>query len=520
MKLTIFDDYSNSSNEILEFKNIWKYSLYFQDISAQNLLKNSENQIIDKLFEHCHSLCESLLSSKKYSYRFFGSWTNRHLDQFFLYRELSYENSFWESALKNQCVISALYTLLHHRLNNTKENFSYYFYGCHAQGMGYFSLKEKKIITDFDMPRKKRQHNKKDAKPNMHQKELQRNDNVPDPSDLSSNFTKLARKHIKRLSEHEQSILGCSPTQISLFNSDVFYKMYLIRDKYYKLKKMYEEDSLFSYENYLELLDFINNPSYCDGFKKKNIDIVDDILLQYKTERYYNFSLTECVLKSIVRFSASNKTTFTLNTIPMNLLKTVFLLPNVFSRNDFFKFALHSFLNNSTNSNFFSMRKSLPAAAYEIKGVEPSLYQTLIWLDLFRKFILFFSTIVFPIYEKCFFLLLKDYLDLKGNSNFETKAISILHDYIKTNAFSMKNPLATVQNKNLIEQPYKIKHKTNVEFESINTLAHNLLLEQNSIFKPSMTAFNDPHRTFTPSSNAHRDLMNVMIDSIINNFNM
>ena len=280
-----------------------------------------------------------------------------------------------------------------------------------------------------------------------------------------------------------------------------------------------------SYGEFLSHTKYLRNR--LDSIHKfSDSDIVDSILFKYKTERYYNFSFTHCIVNMLLKFSDKNEN-FSIDSIPWEFLSTCFYLPNVFSREAFFKFALHSFNNERLEDSIFFKRHQDTGPTIFVDDPTADGTRLLTWLDLFRKYNIFFSHIIFPIYEKCFFLLFKDSLFMNMNfdscNSFLFKAIDILHAYILTHSDeiigkedsdgSLPKLLQTdgFQNDEILKLDI-------ADQKAAALLTQKMLLKQNNIIHPAPSHLrNSDHLGFSPGNTYHRQLMNLTIDSIMNN---
>lgn len=512
MNLHFFDYISINSKDLLEFKSILKHTFYFDlDIAINRckILQESpkNSNIIDDIFLECDNLCKPIFH--KDSFYFFG-FHNSKSNQFCT--SISRNPDFWKTAIKYHCVISSLYTLLHYQLR--KYEITSYRLINDIKHLGYFSLINKQILSiNQDMSIKiNRVKNG--------------NEDYIDRSDKCANYSKTYRNFYENLDFKEQKTLGMSlkKNRITslLLNTDIIYRLIELRSEggiNKKFHQFYQENNEnFSCNDYFKVSQKLQNIL---NTRKDDDDIVDQILLQYKMERFYNCSLTYCIIKSLLDFS-HKQDLLTLDSFPLEILELAYRLPNTFSRNDFFIYALYSFQNDYLSDSIFNNGRNNLSPFAKHTNPTPDRIRLITWLPLFQQFMLFFTTVVFPLYERCFFLLLQSTQKYKSVNSYVSNSINMLYNYLKNHAqYLYENKIDSLD---LPENFRKLKISqietdNKVELQTLDLLTKKILIKQNNIFHSvPYPHFNADFFGFSSSKQeGHCKLMLLLIDSILNN---
>lgn len=509
MNLHIFDDICDESTELLNFKNLLKYSLHLYN-SCDDLIISEENYTdsayIEAIFKKCYDICKPLFHRSS-PYYFFGSPPS-YLgeDKETIYANLYRDNSFWESAIKYQCIISSLITLIH--FNSKELKISFYTLCNKFKGEGYFSLLNKNILF-FDNRELK-------------YKTYEKTNKSIEYSEKFSNFVKTFKTFCKYLTPSELNILGIeSNSDIPFFNADLLFRLYDICKNTpvcKKFNRFYQNnDKLFSLDEYFQVSNALK-----DELLKKyhSFNKVDKLLFQYKLERYYNFSLNNCIIESTTNFF---KESDFLKFIPLEFLLFTFNLPNVFSRNGFFKFALYSFNNKEFKSSTFYKRNDDSGPVNFVEIPESNTSNLINWLDLYKKFITFFSYIIFPIFEHCFFIILKDNLTYKQSKDFDfiNKSIDLLSQYITEHYDDIlkynRDEYNLFGNEEFLIPKISFTEKN--EKNNLNLVFKNILVKENSIIHPNPPIPLTPeYFNFIPQEKFHRKLMNLIVESTLSKY--
>lgn len=444
--------------------------------------------------------------------------------------------TFWSTSIKYQCIISALITLIH--FNTSQIEITSYNLCNKLKGNCYFSLLDKKALSV-------------DAK-EITCSNYQKTGKSAEYSSVFSNFINTFKTFYSNLSTNEKIILGIKPeNSFSLFNTDLIFRLYKANKDiktHKKINKFYENsDTSFSWNHYFELSNrlkenLIMQENSTDT--EYSFNRVDELLFQYKLERYYNFSLNSCIIESITNFPTTKSiyAPLSFSSIPLEILLTTFNLPNVFSRNGFFKFALYSFNNTELdNSTFY--RRNNDAGPMDFTGTSQNeINHLIIWIDLYKKFTTFFSYIIFPIYERCFFIILKENLTHWHNVDFDfvNKAIILLAKYIDKNYDHIltyegneykhrlpDNQLDYNENYKCTEKLFgnqdslipKLELKTASEIDSLNAVLKNILIHENCIVHPKPSfSLNPEYLGFILGESTHRKLMNLIVETLLNKY--
>lgn len=413
MELSVFKDLSEDSREIAEITQLLQYSLHL-NIKNHHTLQPD----IDQIFSVCHDICKPLF---KPNFNFFGNDDLGHTNAESLEKLYSNyrDDDFWITAVKYHCAISSLFTIRNNFFKDSR--ISAYHLDGHARDFGFLSLKEKGYLQD-----------------NLFKNYITSTETARDYSSSDcSNFKTMFKTFCSSLTPQEQEAMYYDPKQstFSLENSDYVYRMFKNRKHFMQIHKYFLHEtnstpiSHFSHF-FNEVADF--SKSFYATRNEENI--VDQILLIYRTERYYNLSLTAELYNRLLKlFSMKKSVDFKMpNT---SILSTCFTLPNVFSRNLFLSYAFDSYSNAHLEENYFYYRNKNSGPLSYTSLANLGVDNHLTWENLFKSYNLFFSRIIFPIYEKCFFILLKEAFELKeicpGNSG---QIMEELNRYILTNS--------------------------------------------------------------------------------------
>lgn len=536
MKLHIFNDFSDNSPELSDFKAILKYSLHLYN-STEDLLiseKSDAPSYIEAIFEKCHSICFPLFHRSR-PYYFFGASPYSYTDINSLetiYPDLGTNKNFWETAIKYQCILSTLITLIHFISKDIEIDSGYAIIN-KIKGNGYFSLLDEKILY-WDTDTNKLIFSK------YHQSTQSAN-----YANESSNFNKTFKTFSSCLTDNEINTLGIKPeNNFSLFNTDLLFLLYETGKKNVKCKKFNQfyknNDKPFCADDYFDASKTLNT-----GLAKStdSSNKADKLLLQYKLERCYNLSLNNCLIESIINFSQTiNIINLLIPDSPiLDSLLTIFNLPNVFSRNGFFKFALYSLNNDHLEQSTFYQRNNDAGPIHFVDNYTNNQNRLSTWLELFKNFTNFFSYIIFPIYERCFFIILKENLKYEYSENLDFVNISIallkqylIDNYDKILCYEAKDFKHQLPGTDQLGEDEHFKYakeffgnkedslslnlKENISYEqnTLNSALKNILLKENSIIHPTPSfSFTTEYLNFIPGGKNHRKLMNLVVESIL-----
>lgn len=292
MNIHIFHNFDDDSSELSDFQAILKYSMQLYNSTDDLLIseKSDASSYIEAIFKKCHSICFPLFHKSR-PYYFFGAspYSYSEINSLeTIYPDLNINANFWETAIKHQCIISTLITLIHFTAKDIEVDSGYTLIN-KLKGNGYFSLLDKEILY-FDTDTKKLKLSK-----------YTKTNNSANFANESSNFNKTFKTFSSGLTDNEKDTLGIkAENNFSFFNTDLLFRLYdagKTNGKYKKFNQYYNStDKSFSTEDYLEasskLKELITNTNSSNK--------ADELLLQYKLERYYNLSLNNCVIKSII----------------------------------------------------------------------------------------------------------------------------------------------------------------------------------------------------------------------------
>ena len=508
MNLQIFDDISSTSKEMENTRNLLYHTLHLE---YEEIIKNSDfinyyhmdtdnyNAYIDYLFQQCDSICTPLFY-KNSAFNFFGLTGTNNRNP---YSDLSLDGDFWKSSIKYHCTISALHTLIHYLIKNVKV--SAYKSNTYIKNQGIFYLTNNDFFNFADLEFNK--YNKRGMSNNA--------------SNNCSNFSRQFSELYKKLSENERIMFGYHDNLFPLGESNFNYCLFENRKSFLHLREWYAEDSPISSSQsfFKELSNF-----YSSLYKPVENN-VDSLLLQYKVERYYNFSMTAKLMNLVIDATYSGKT-YSIDSFPPQLLVSCFHLPNVFSRNIYLSYALNSYNNEVLDTSVFYQRLQNTGPVFHVGPSTTKIERLLKWLNLYKRFSSFFSFVIFPIYERCFFLLLHDSLkDVLKKDNLTEVAIEVLSKYILLHFNEItnggcdskytKNDLNGQVLSNIAiptgEYFYDRSHQI-----AADLFLKNILTMQNSIIHPKpIPEFNSQYFGIKPNSSHQHALMNVYINSTL-----
>lgn len=202
-------------------------------------------------------------------------------------------------------------------------------------------------------------------------------------------------------------------------------------------------------------------------------------------------------------------------------LVSCFHLPNVFSRNLFTSFATYAFRAQCLEESILLGRfQNIGPVSYAKKDTSP-INRMEQWSNLFREFNNFFSYFVFPIYERCFFLLIWDlFKQCSCDSERIEAAIELLESYIRKNSdYILRGGFQSSSWEQL--NPPKITDYGKPDMNLItsklirtkfNSTLQDILARQDSIiYSKTIPDFNASYFGFKAGEEAHRNLINLYI---------
>jgi len=508
MNLQIFDDVSSTSKEMENTRNLLSHTLHLE---YEEIIKNSDfikynykdtdnyNAYIEYLFQQCDSICTPLFYQNS-AFSFFGNSGDSYHN---FYTDLSFDKDFWKSSIKYHCVISSLHTLIHSLIKNV--NVSLYKSNTYIKNQGIFHLTNNSFFDFTKLEVNK--YNKCGLSDNA--------------SNNCSNFSRQFSDFYKKLSPNEKFVFGYHNNSFSLEESNFNYCLFENRKSFLSIREWYTKSSLTSSaQSFFEELSIFYSSSY-----KTVENNVDSLLLQYKIERYYNFSMTAKLMNLVIDATYSDKT-YSIDSFPPQLLVSCFHLPNVFSRNIYLSYALNSYNNEFLDESIFYKRLQNTGPVYHVSPSTSKTERLLKWLDLYKRFSSFFSFVIFPIYERCFFLLLNDSLkEMSKEDNPAKTAIEILNNYISlhfneiTNGGCDSKYTKDVLNEQFLSNiavPKAEYFNDRTRQMAANLFLENILTMQNSVIHPKPTPkFDSQYFGIKPNSAHHRALMNLYMNSTL-----
>ncbi len=105
--------------------------------------------------------------------------------------------------------------------------------------------------------------------------------------------------------------------------------------------------------------------------------------------------------------------------LPLDIMMLIFKLPNVFSRRYYMKYIIDAFELDHYSTSYFTLHDNPQRAAMLHMGREyDALSHQIEWIKLCKAFLQFMSEFVFPLFERCFFVLYQDaIIDVLGGND-------------------------------------------------------------------------------------------------------
>ncbi|MFT4105516.1 MAG: hypothetical protein QM657_07140 [Lacrimispora sp.] len=226
---------------------------------------------------------------------------------------------------------------------------------------------------------------------------------------------------------------------MSSAHSDLFYKLINtdLRDlknilKLYDSNYTYTKKSIKTnwkiaenFHNQLTPIDW-NDP---EAISSSN-NITDDLYMTYKMENIFGLELASCIAQNINQLKRHKKP-YPDGINEVKILALISRLPNIFSRNLYFQYAIEALWGSREAKGTFFKDILNPESAAD-QGVK-SPFNFHDWLIEYQKFSIFFSDFVFPIYEWYFLsILLKTASHHKVEDQISTLQ-NLLSEYIAQN---------------------------------------------------------------------------------------
>lgn len=520
MNLKLFEDLSEGSDEIRTAKNVLKYSLHLQyKLKRQDELKvYLENGAYDKFVEEISNqawdLCRPLFLGCVTQWNFFGSEALADENDYSFARIVYQVHDFWPNTIKNQSIVSALFTL---RSEFGKEEISAYEFEGYVMDRGFSSIKEKYLDSDgtwnkyksrdesvggdgcgSDLKRKFNRFMTK-IKGNLNgyykidiDEKDQRKYRFPLWSTdfinfILSNENKKRILGIERSAFHNKKVTSLEEYDINISNLEDALKneneefnivdsimlqyiiernfnysavrewIYLLLSRSDNLKERMDklEDTISSLSDKIEMAQReiqglkekkVKIEKEYPGIKEKYerlkielesrekyIDIVkklDDLQGQSSDLKKRQIRLKEEMI-SLKENSVDLK-----EILPKDIMLLIFELPNVFSRKYYMRYIIDSSEISHCGNTYFSQHDNPQRSAgnHIGKKFEP-LPRQVEWIKSSKSFLLFMTQMVFPICERCFFLLYQDAIVSIGDEKkWVSKGLKILEEYAEENA--------------------------------------------------------------------------------------
>ncbi len=148
---------------------------------------------------------------------------------------------------------------------------------------------------------------------------------------------------------------------------------------------------------------------------------IDGLLYAYNIERYFCPQL----INNLCNMASNNISTKEMDNNLCKLLAKSTLLPNVFSRNYFVNLALSYYNENNIFDNYWDARFAdrRQFAQFTQKKSPSSDILSRQWCKLFNNYIYYLSYILFPIFEKTFFITFYESIEKENNGILEVNEI-------------------------------------------------------------------------------------------------
>jgi len=394
-----FMDYAN------EAKNTLIFSLLMPQITS---MKESQDNWVECALDKCKKACSSAIFYNE-NYDFFGvkgddifldnisaAFFNAAKESGFTFNNnidsTTLARDFFQDTILMQCIMSSYDTIV--QLMSSECSLTSYAFINKIQDKGYNELIKRGIITNsFNCFRNN-------------------GNNSGSHSSKATGFSKKMNTHCKILKQFDFLDSFYLEESLKASHSDLFYKlmntdlrelksvlkMYSDCDTYPKkvIKNNWEISKKF-YKNLLPI-DWKNSEEILN-----TKDITDYLYLAYKVENIFGLGLGSCIMQNVIQLKKNGNRYLD----GVNDIRTIALisrLPNVFSRNLYFQFAIEALWGNvECKGTFFE--DLLKPDAVAMQGT-PSSFNITNWLLAYQKFCIFFSDFVFPIYEWYFLLTL------------------------------------------------------------------------------------------------------------------
>ena len=520
MNLKLFEDLSEGSDEIRTAKNVLKYSLHLQyKLERQDELKmylenGANNEFVEEIANQAWNLCKPLFLGCVTQWNFFGSEALADENDCSFARIIYQVHDFWPNTIKNQSIVSALFTL---RSEFGKEEISAYEFEGYIMDRGFSSVKEKYLDSDGTWNKYKsrdesvggdgcgtnliRKFNRftPRIKGNLDgyykidiDEKHQRKYRFPLWSTdfinfILSNENKKRILGIERNAFHNKKVTSLQDYDINIsdledalkneseefnivdsimlqyiaernFNySAVREWIYLLLSRPDNLKERIDklENTILNLSDKIEMVqreierlkerkikkekEYPDIKEKCEGMKikresrEKYTDIVkklDDLQGQSSDLKKRQVRLEE-EMASLKESSVDLK-----EILPIDIMLLIFELPNVFSRKYYMRYIIDSFEISHCGNTYFSQHDNPQRSAGNHIGKKFELLPRQVeWIKCSKSFLLFMTQMVFPICERCFFLLYQDaIINIADEKKWVSKGLKILEEYAEENA--------------------------------------------------------------------------------------
>lgn len=430
--------------KLSEAQKILEYTLLLPKISPCNDTINPVETSLLYTYQNCHCrLYEKTLD-------IFGSCINSNSWSFSISTNNSicesldaiYKQNFFASTILSHCLISAYDAIIQCFFNSTHIS-RYKLCQFEAKGFNelYITQQLEKNASLF-MPKrynKEYEGHKNDSFQNFNNK-------------IKRRFNYFQKKHIDSIFFlDEKPILSMSDilfliTQLSSKDLNTFFSLYENENSLKSTNASTEKQNWYAISNFFK--DFPSLESIIDS-KNSNINdgiLVDKLYLYYKTERFFNIQLANCLFHELKNLEDHYPDCSPSNIASIKeTLSLICNFPNIFSRNLYLQYAFDAI--HHKNNLYSCFDKPIDGVFVDNKMVPFSLPM---WSLLFRKYCRFFCQYMFPAEEWFFFItLLKTLepnfpLNIKDNEihNILQKAQKELVKYIAGNIDKILSPLS------------------------------------------------------------------------------
>jgi hypothetical protein len=432
MKKLFFKNISKFKEDADEAIRTLMYSLLMEPIKP---IKESQDKWIECAINQCRDACSSAIFYRG-NYNFFGVTGDDIFPAYILEEtkevfnmlgftyggeedDLKKADEFFQNTILMHCIMSSYDTVM--QLLSSENEITSYSLINKINDKGYNALIKLGLITkDFKCLRAQEQE-------------------IENPSSKASGLKSKIKTHYNVLKKYDFSDSFYYKEKLSSAHSDLFYKLINtdLRDlkNILKLYHNYDTYTKKRIENNWKIAEkFYNNLSPIDWRNPEAINcssnITDDLYMIYKTENIFGLELASCIAQNISQLKKRGRP-YPDGINEIKILALVSRLPNVFSRNLYFQFAVECLWGGREAKGTF-FKDILNPESVADQGIA-SPFNIHDWLIEYKKFSIFLSDFVFPIYEWYFLSILLITASQHNEENQLNILQNLLSEYISKN---------------------------------------------------------------------------------------